>query len=211
MLDACAPALALGLALGRIGCFLGGCCWGDVCLAPGELSHLSHSAEPVSGWQLQTIPAISGPQFRLAVKFPPDTGPYLQHKELGLISADAPRSRPVHPVQLYEAALAFALCGVLHAAFKRRRWKGQIACCSVIGYAVIRFATEFLRADNSPRYGGLTLSQAISIGLATGAVACYLFARARRRRAVGGTRASASGLESSRAAGAGLTPEQPTV
>lgn len=26
--DACAPALALGNAIGRIGCFLGGCCWG---------------------------------------------------------------------------------------------------------------------------------------------------------------------------------------
>jgi phosphatidylglycerol:prolipoprotein diacylglycerol transferase len=29
--DAAAPAIMVGLAFGRIGCFLNGCCWGDVC------------------------------------------------------------------------------------------------------------------------------------------------------------------------------------
>jgi phosphatidylglycerol---prolipoprotein diacylglyceryl transferase len=28
--DACAPLIALGLAVGRIGCYLNGCCWGQV-------------------------------------------------------------------------------------------------------------------------------------------------------------------------------------
>ncbi|HVJ79760.1 MAG TPA: prolipoprotein diacylglyceryl transferase family protein [Planctomycetia bacterium] len=36
--DAIAPSLALGLALGRIGCFLNGCCYGDFCEAPWALS-----------------------------------------------------------------------------------------------------------------------------------------------------------------------------
>lgn len=30
--DAVAPVLALGLAIGRIGCYLNGCCWGQVCV-----------------------------------------------------------------------------------------------------------------------------------------------------------------------------------
>ena len=30
-LDAIAPALVLGIAIGRFGCFLNGCCYGDVC------------------------------------------------------------------------------------------------------------------------------------------------------------------------------------
>lgn len=30
--DAVAPLLALGLAIGRIGCYLNGCCWGQVCV-----------------------------------------------------------------------------------------------------------------------------------------------------------------------------------
>lgn len=32
--DACAPALALGHAFGRLGCFLAGCCWGRPCELP---------------------------------------------------------------------------------------------------------------------------------------------------------------------------------
>ena len=171
MLDACAPALALGLAIGRLGCFLGGCCWGDVCIQPSELSHL---ARPIPASQLQTIPAISGPHFPLAVQFPPESGAYVQHEELGLISPHASRSRPVHPVQLYEAALALGLCIGLHRAFKRRQWAGQIACKLTIGYAIIRFGTEFFRADNTPAYRGLTLSQVISLALLAGALTCYL-------------------------------------
>jgi phosphatidylglycerol:prolipoprotein diacylglycerol transferase len=170
MLDACAPALALGLGIGRLGCFLGGCCWGDVCVAPVELTHLN---QPVSGWQLQTIPVLSQPGFPWAVQFPPESGAYLQHQRLGLIGNDAPRSRPVHPVQLYEAVLALGLCLGLHRAFARRRWPGQIACHLTLGYAAIRFVTEFFRADNNPVYGGLTLSQVISLGLAAGALAFY--------------------------------------
>jgi prolipoprotein diacylglyceryltransferase len=30
--DACAPLIALGLAVGRIGCYLNGCCWGQVAI-----------------------------------------------------------------------------------------------------------------------------------------------------------------------------------
>jgi len=176
MLDACGPALALGLAIGRLGCFLGGCCWGDVCVQREELSRLS---EPVPAWQMQTIPQISGPRFPLAVQFPPESGAYLQHQRLGLIPTGAPSSRPVHPVQLYEAALALALCCGLHWGFQRRKWPGQIACGLTLGYAVIRFVTEFLRADNRPIYGGLTLSQVISLGLAAAALAYYLVARVR--------------------------------
>lgn len=31
LLDVIAPALAIGIAFGRIGCFLNGCCWGGTC------------------------------------------------------------------------------------------------------------------------------------------------------------------------------------
>jgi len=32
--DLIAPGMALGLAIGRVGCLLNGCCWGGVCNAP---------------------------------------------------------------------------------------------------------------------------------------------------------------------------------
>lgn len=37
-LDALAPAIALGLAFGRLGCFLNGCCYGDECQLPWALT-----------------------------------------------------------------------------------------------------------------------------------------------------------------------------
>ena len=35
MLDVVAPSLALGIAMGRLGCFLNGCCYGDRATCPG--------------------------------------------------------------------------------------------------------------------------------------------------------------------------------
>jgi prolipoprotein diacylglyceryltransferase len=119
---------------------------------------------------VRTIPLISGGSFPLAVRFPEGAGAYEQHRKLGLIDEQSAFSRPVHPVQLYEAALALGLCLFLHLRFDRRRWQGQVACLLVLNYAVIRFATEFLRADNAPIYFGLTLSQVISLVLGTVAI-----------------------------------------
>jgi phosphatidylglycerol:prolipoprotein diacylglycerol transferase len=168
VMDAGAPGLALGLAFGRIGCFMAGCCWGDLCVNADEMGKL-----PSSGlvWQVRTVPLVSGAGFPLAVRFPAGAGAFEQHREIGLIDEHAECSLAVHPVQLYEAALAFALCMALHWWFPRRRWHGQVFWVFVLSYGVIRFLMEFLRADNSPVYFGFTLSQAISIGLATAALA----------------------------------------
>ena len=41
LLDVLAAPLAVGLAFGRIGCFMAGCCWGDVCADQTKvLSHV---------------------------------------------------------------------------------------------------------------------------------------------------------------------------
>ncbi len=159
LLDVFAPGLALGLALGRIGCFMAGGCWGDICADESTSSRMPASAT----WQTQSFSMISRARFPLAVRFPSDAGAFEQHRRLDLLDHDATLSLSVHPVQLYEAALALALCIVLHRFFERRRWEGQVFCLLIAGYAVIRFGTEFLRADNAPIYLGLTLSQVISI------------------------------------------------
>ena len=156
--DVYAPSLALGLAFGRIGCFMAGCCWGDVC-APDAVADLS----PESHHQIATIPWLSPARFPLAVTFPPDTGAYQQHRRLGLIAEAAPRSLPVHPAQLYEAILVFVLCAWLHRALRRVHLPGEILARFGMGYGAIRFGVEFLRADNPPLYAGMTLSQVISL------------------------------------------------
>jgi phosphatidylglycerol:prolipoprotein diacylglycerol transferase len=43
MADSIAPAVALGLAIGRLGCFLNGCCYGDPCELPWAVEFPSES------------------------------------------------------------------------------------------------------------------------------------------------------------------------
>jgi phosphatidylglycerol:prolipoprotein diacylglycerol transferase len=157
--DCLAPSAALGLAFGRVGCFLGGCCWGDLCVDKVTLAKV----EPVTVQQIHTIPAISRPGWVTAVRFPPKSEPFKQQVKLGLIGLDAMASLPVHPVQLYEAALAAALTWVLHRKLKGRKTPGSASLGLLIGYAVIRFLMEYLRADNTPYAFGLTISQVISV------------------------------------------------
>ena len=170
LFDVFAPSAALGLAFGRVGCFMAGCCWGDLCVDRDAV----HLHNPQLQYQLRTVPAISGARFPLAVTFPREAGAFEQHSALGLVPAQATRSLPVHPVQLYEAALALALAIYLHRSFRNRKWPGEIGIKLIVGYAIIRFGIEFLRADNSPIYWGLTLSQLISLLLAA---ACVVFLR----------------------------------
>jgi phosphatidylglycerol:prolipoprotein diacylglycerol transferase len=175
IMDVFAAPAALGLALGRVGCFLAGCCWGDVCVAPAELA----ARNPHVSYQVQTLAALSPADFPLAVTFPKPAGAYEQHRDMHLLKAGATRSLPVHPVQLYEAALAFALAAYLYRAFRRRQWLGEICAKLVIGYALIRFATEFFRADNTPAYFSMTISQVISLVLAMLCLAVVLWGKRR--------------------------------
>ena len=160
LLDCVAPSVALGLAFGRIGCFMAGCCWGDVCLPADQLTHLN---QPTAA-QVQTIPALSTPAWPLAVQFPQKSAVFRQHLKHGLVAESATTSAPVHPVQLYESAFAFLLCFLLYRVGRPLR-PGNISLALLFGYAVIRFATEFLRADNTPGLWGLTFSQHVSLGI----------------------------------------------
>ena len=160
LVDCLAPSVALGLAFGRIGCFMAGCCWGDVCASRAELAVVEDSQ--IVG-RIQTFPAISQADWPLAMKFPQRSDAHQQHVKLGLTSARTAKSLPVHPVQLYEAFLAAGLCIYLCLRSRTARHHGDIAFAMLIGYALIRFATEFLRADNKVYAFGLTFSQVVSI------------------------------------------------
>jgi len=172
--DVLAPSLALGLAFGRVGCFLSGCCWGDVCVDPARLNSVTNS---LTHFQLRTFPSLSSPNLFFAVQFPPDTGAYEQHLRLGLIPAKAAHSLPVHPTQLYEAISVLGLCLFLNIGSNRRRTRGEIISEFCVGYGSIRFFVEFFRADTPPVYFGMSISQVISIGIACVGLALFIFVR----------------------------------
>jgi len=160
MADAWAAPVVLGLAIGRVGCFMAGCCWGDLCADQKALSSIN---DPQTAFKIQTFASASTERFPLAVQFPNGSGAHRQHVKLNLIPEAASRSLPVHPTQLYEAVLAFAFVFVLHMNFGKRRRAGDVFSLMLVGYGVIRFAVEFFRADNAPAYLGLTISQVISV------------------------------------------------
>jgi phosphatidylglycerol---prolipoprotein diacylglyceryl transferase len=48
-LDVLAPGAALGHAIGRLGCFAAGCCWGDRCDRPWAVTFTSPDAHEITG------------------------------------------------------------------------------------------------------------------------------------------------------------------
>ncbi len=142
MADLLAPSLLIGLAFGRIGCFLNGCCYGGECDLP---------------W---------------AVTFPHDSLPYIEQYETGrfgeLATLDPatlpPRSLPVHPTQLYSAIDAGLLCWLLWSYYPFRRRDGEVAALMLTLHPISRFLLEEIRVDESAVFGtGLSISQNISI------------------------------------------------
>jgi phosphatidylglycerol---prolipoprotein diacylglyceryl transferase len=133
MLDVVAPSIAVGTALGRVGCFLNGCCYGDCCTLP---------------W---------------AVHFPVRTPPWEDHLRRGLISADAPHSLGVHPTQLYSALDGLILLLLLSAYYPLRRRDGEVLGLLMITYPITRFLIEYLRSDEGVFFAGMTISQNVSV------------------------------------------------
>jgi phosphatidylglycerol:prolipoprotein diacylglycerol transferase len=155
LLDVFAPGAAAGLALGRVGCFMVGCCFGDICQLPAQHAAL----DPRTTYQVQTLPALS-PAF-VGVQFPEKSDAFKQHQKLGLLEPNSLKSLPVHAVQLYEAVIAGLLAIWLHR--RKPLYAGEISIRLLVGYSIARFALEFLRADNQPIYLGMTISQVVSV------------------------------------------------
>jgi phosphatidylglycerol:prolipoprotein diacylglycerol transferase len=51
-LDALVPSVALGQAIGRVGCLLAGCCWGSVCELPWAITYTNPDAAAMVGTPL---------------------------------------------------------------------------------------------------------------------------------------------------------------
>lgn len=148
LLDVFALPTLAGLMIHRIGCFLAGCCWGDV---------ISHEHYTAFASQVQSTSFLQG--IVQGVQYPPGSLPYYQHLAMGMIDSGALASLPVYPVQLYEAGLLLVLILVLSRVPWKRTPRGTLAIITVCSYAVMRFFIEYLRADGHIVLGNLTVTQ----------------------------------------------------
>ncbi len=141
-------------AIGRLGCFFNGCCWGKPTNLP---------------W---------------GVVYPHDSAlhRYLFHEQVaaGLIPADAAHAHAVHPTQLYESLGLFVTYLILCYLYPRRKHDGGILLIYPVFYGALRFAVEFFRADPAHDFPGLQmrLSQGISLGLVIVGLIVYITLRA---------------------------------
>jgi len=84
-LDIMAPSVMVGLALGRVGCFLNGCCWGGVCEAPWAVTFPFGSPAQRAQWE-KMLPGSEVPE-ELLVSMPPGVAMPLSRE--GLAASDA--------------------------------------------------------------------------------------------------------------------------
>ena len=146
--DIAMTSVPLGHALGRVGCFFAGCCFGSVVDPSHPLASLAVRFPSISRMGEAVYPGLA----------------FEQHLRQGLLGADATHSLAVWPVQLFEVAGCLALFAVLLAVWPRRRFNGQMFLLYAILYSVLRFALEFVRGDvERGALGGLSTSQAISL------------------------------------------------
>ena len=107
------------------------------------------------------------------MRFPAGSPAWHDHIAAGLLSAERPASLPVHPTQLYEAALGAAIA-LLALAATRWRWlrrerrdsigDGRIFLSAAAIYAIGRIAIEGVRGDSGRGiYLGLSSGQIFSI------------------------------------------------
>lgn len=154
--DVASLGIALGLFFGRMGCFLGGCCFGLPTEGPFGVSFPAWS------------PASEA-----------------QHKA-GLLATAGMASLPVHPTQLYEAAGNLTITALLmFVIHPRKRFDGQVFCSFLALYSFLRFGVEYLRADDRGALLGLSTSQLISLGATLAAIVLWTLLSRRKTSTVG--------------------------
>ena len=118
-LDLLTPSLPLGHALGRVGCLLAGCCFGQPTTLPWGIAFTDGS---IAYRELQTVDGLG---------------------------ADAPATPPLHPTQVYEAAGELLLFALLMRRRRHTRFPGELALLWLCGYAALRFTVELVRGDTA--------------------------------------------------------------
>ena len=123
VLNAFAVAVPVAGAVSRLGCLLGGCCFGIPSQLPWAISYASSSV------------------------------PFQFQVSTGLLTPVAAVSLPVHPTQIYEIVFSLAFLIVLLPLARRLRAPGNLGYVYAGGYAAFRFFKEFVRAGGEQFWG----------------------------------------------------------
>jgi phosphatidylglycerol:prolipoprotein diacylglycerol transferase len=149
--DAILARLPIGFALGKLGCFVAGCCYGRRC---------------------DGFPGVA---------FAPGSLAYSTQQKAGELAPGATSALPVHPTQLYELGLAGLLAAGLLALERRSSRPGEVSLAYFAGYSAWRFGVEFFRADPGRHGFGGSLSDSQWTALVVISASAVLWILLRRK------------------------------
>ena len=139
-IEICAAPLALGYALGRVGCFLVNDDYGIPSSLPWAMK-FPHGLPPTTVANLTT----------LGVRFP--------------AGADPMQVVAVHPTQIYETTLMLLAFWWMWRRRDHAHATGWMVGCYLVFAGLERFLVEILRAKDDRLLGPFTLAQATSVAL----------------------------------------------
>lgn len=185
-MDIVAPCLMIGLAFGRVGCFLNGCCWGQHCELerPVGITFPYYSPPYIADYENGDIK----PDPRLfTLDYTDNTVRLLKpeeiaarHPELQEV-ADKERSLLVINTQLISTVTASIIAIVTFLFFTLYRTPGRGFALMMVMEGLTRFLIEGLRVE--PTVGSkLTLSMWIGLFVAVGGVVLWFVAGALRNK-----------------------------
>ncbi|MCK9522626.1 MAG: prolipoprotein diacylglyceryl transferase [Proteobacteria bacterium] len=140
--------IPLGLAWGRMGCFLSGCCFG--------------------------APTAHGS----GIVFPAGSSAARAQWEAGLLSTYRIPSLPVHPTQVYESVASLIIAALAYFVVRQRKtFDGQVFVFSMISYGAVRFGLECIRQDERGEWLGLSTSQWLAVVIVGVCIPLYVYFR----------------------------------
>lgn len=123
LFDLFAFALPVGFALMRIGCLLGGCCFGKPANLPWALVYAQNS------------PC------------------YNHHRCSGMLPADAESSLPVHPAQVYEIIAMIIIISLLLYLRNHLKKPGSLGYSYLLLHSILRFFIDFTKEGGTYLFG----------------------------------------------------------
>jgi len=132
--DVAAPAVVLGTAVTRIGCFLFGCDYGARTNLPWAVRF--PWPNPLASNHIFPSAGVNG------------APAWQHHVQQFHLPASAAWSFPVHPTQIYESLVGLFLFGMLMLIRRHRRFSGQVFLGWVLGYGILRPLIEIVRDDD---------------------------------------------------------------
>jgi phosphatidylglycerol:prolipoprotein diacylglycerol transferase len=146
--DVIVPSIFIGIAFGRLGCLMNGCCYGDACSLP---------------W---------------GITFPHGSVPFEALAQRGFVDPNAAATMPLHPTQIYMAIDGLVLACVTALYFRVRTRPGDVLALGCILCAITRILVEFLRNDEMGQLGTrFTISQYYSLGILAAGIGVAIYLR----------------------------------